>query len=52
MGTGRIAGVITSREVLLHGPSIVWLFGARTWLRCLRALLRKQPTTFLELVFA
>jgi len=52
VGTSTIAGVITSREVLLHGPSIVWAFGVRTYLRCLGALLRKEPTTFLALVFA
>jgi hypothetical protein len=52
MGTSTIAGVITSREVLLHGPAIVWHFGVRAYLRCLRALATRRQTTFLALVFA
>jgi hypothetical protein len=46
-----IAGVITGREVLLCAPAIISGFGARTWLRCLLALGRRRPTTFLALVF-
>ena len=51
MGTGAIAGVVTGREVLLHAPTIIRHFGANTWLRCLVALGRRRPTTFLALVF-
>ena len=51
MGTNAIAGVVTGREVLLHAPTIISSFGTRTWLRCIFALTRQQPTTFLALVF-
>jgi hypothetical protein len=44
-------GVITRREVLTHSLTIVRLFGARTYLRCLRAAFSARPTTFLETVF-
>jgi len=46
-----IAGVVTTKDVLLHSPSIVNDFGLRTWLNCCRALLRRRRTTFLELVW-
>lgn len=52
MGTSTIAGVITGKEVLVHAPAIIWNFGLATYLRCLRALAAKRPTTFLALVFA
>ena len=41
-------GVITSRDVLKN-PLLIWReFGPRCLLRCLRAMLRSRPTTFLE----
>ncbi len=40
-------GLITGRDVLVHAFTIVRLFGARAWLRCLRAALGRRPTTFL-----
>jgi len=45
-------GVITDREVLRHGFTIVRLWGLRTYLRCLRATLSRRPTTFLAVVHA
>ncbi len=46
-----IAGVVTTKDVLLHSPTIVAGFGLRTWLNCCRALLAGRRTTFLELVW-
>lgn len=43
-------GTITSREVLLHWLSIVRLWGARCYLRCLRAVVSRRPSTFLAVV--
>ena len=45
-----VRGVITSRHVILHAPAIVSGFGMKVWLRCCKALLRGQRTTFLECV--
>ncbi len=44
-------GVITRREVLIHTVTIVRLFGARVYWRCLRAAFGSAPTTFLKVVF-
>ena len=46
-----IAGVVTTRHVLLHSATIVHDFGLRLWLNCCRAVLTNQRTTFLELVW-
>ena len=46
-----IAGVITTKDVLWHSPTIVQDFGLRTWLNCCKALLLKRRTTFLELIW-
>jgi hypothetical protein len=51
VSTSAIQGVVTGREVLLHAPTIISSFGPRTYLRCLVALGRRRPTTFLALVF-
>jgi hypothetical protein len=45
-------GVITGRDVLLNAPTIVREFGARTYARCIVALLLRRRTTFLDCVFA
>jgi hypothetical protein len=45
-------GVITGRDVFRHSFMIVRLFGARCYLRCLRASLSSRPSTFLEVVYA
>jgi hypothetical protein len=45
-------GVITSKEVLTHLPTIWRAYGSRCVLRCLGAVLTAKPTTFLDVVFA
>jgi hypothetical protein len=47
-----ICGVITTRDVLRHTATIVREFGAAAYLRCCLAILRREPTTFLNCVFA
>ena len=46
-----VAGVITTKHVLLHSTTIVQDFGLRIWLNCCKALLSNRRTTFLELVW-
>jgi hypothetical protein len=46
-----IAGVVTTKDVLLHSPTIVAGFGLRAWLNCCKAVLAGRRTTFLELVW-
>lgn len=43
-------GTITGREVIRHWLTIVRLWGARCYLRCLRAAVSPTPTTFLGTV--
>jgi hypothetical protein len=43
-------GVITGKDVLRHSFMIVKLWGVRPYLRCLRASLRRRPSTFLAVV--
>jgi hypothetical protein len=43
-------GTITSKEVLLHWLTIVRLWGARCYLRCLLAVVSRTPSTFLGVV--
>jgi hypothetical protein len=44
-------GVITGKQLLTNSLTIIRLFGPRTYLRCLRAALSGEPTTFLATVF-
>jgi hypothetical protein len=46
-----IQGVITTKDVLLHGRLIASEFGFAAWLRCCLALVSGGHTTFLEVVF-
>jgi hypothetical protein len=46
-----ICGVITTREVLRHGATIVREFGTAAYLRCCMAILLKKRTTFLNCVW-
>jgi hypothetical protein len=46
-----IAGVVTTKDVLLHSATIVQDFGLRAWLSCCKAILTNRRTTFLELVW-
>jgi hypothetical protein len=43
-------GVITGRDVLLNSVTIIRLWGPRRYLRCLRAALSRNPSTFLTIV--
>jgi hypothetical protein len=43
-------GTITGKEVLLHWLTIVRLWGARCYMRCLRATLGRSHSTFLGVV--
>jgi hypothetical protein len=45
-------GAITTREVLRHSGTILWLWGPGCYLRCLRAALSNRPSTFLEIACA
>jgi len=46
-----ILGLITTKDVLRHAPTIVREFGASTWLRCCLIILSRRPTTFLTCIF-
>ncbi len=43
-------GIITGRHVLTHPTVIIRGFGVGCYLRCIRAVLRRERTTFLELI--
>lgn len=45
-------GLITSKELVTHAVTIVRLWGLPTYLRCLRAVVSRRPTTFLAIVCA
>jgi hypothetical protein len=45
-------GVITSRDVFRHAFTIVHLWGPGFLARCLLALARHRPTTFLDVLCA
>jgi hypothetical protein len=47
---GVFNGVITTRDVLRHAPTIVREFGAAAYLRCCMAILLRRKTTFLNCV--
>jgi len=44
-----MGGIITGRDVLLHGFTILRLWGPRVYVRCLKALIRNDRTTFLAI---
>lgn len=43
-------GTITARDVVLHALTILRLWGPRCFVRCLRAALSRQPSTFLAVL--
>ena len=43
-------GVITRKDILINALTIVRLFGARAYWRCLCAAFSSAPSTFLEVV--
>jgi hypothetical protein len=46
-----VAGVITSKDVLLHTPSMIRAYGLRRYVTVLCAIVSRRKTTFLELVW-
>jgi hypothetical protein len=44
-------GIIDSKDVILHGPTILWQFGPGVLLRCIAALARNEHRTFLDVVY-
>ena len=46
-----VNGIIDSKDVILHGPTILWQFGPTVLLRCLAALARNERRTFLDVVY-
>jgi hypothetical protein len=46
-----MVGVITGKDVLKNSLTIVRLWGPRCYLRCLRAALSREPSTFLQVVW-
>jgi hypothetical protein len=46
-----ISGLITTRHIFQHGPTILREFGALAFLRCCAAVVLRRRTTFLALVF-
>jgi hypothetical protein len=47
-----IQGVVTSREVLRHPVLIISSFGLAVYVRCCKAILLRERTTFLRCAFA
>lgn len=47
---GIVRGTITGKDVLLHSVTILRLWGPAVYLRCLRAMWRRKPCTFLGVV--
>jgi hypothetical protein len=43
-------GIITSKDLILHWLTIIRLWGARCYLRCLRAVASRSPSTFLGVI--
>jgi hypothetical protein len=47
-----VKGAITGGDVLVHPLTILRLWGPGVYVRCLRAVMSRQPCTFLALVHA
>ncbi len=45
-------GTITGRDVIRHSLTILRYWGPGCYLRCLRAAVSKQPSTFLSVLYA
>jgi hypothetical protein len=50
MQEAAMRGLITGRDVLLHPFAIIRGWGARSYLRTLRAVFSGRPTTFLSII--
>ncbi len=40
-------GTITGKDVIIHSLTILRLWGPGVYIRCLRAVMRREPCTFL-----
>jgi hypothetical protein len=47
-----VQGTITGRDVIRHSLTILRFWGPSCYLRCLRAAVSKQPSTFLSVLYA
>ena len=45
-------GTITGRDVILHSFAILRYWGPGCYLRCLRAAMSRQPSTFLAVLYS
>ncbi len=45
-----VQGTITSKDVLIHSFTILRLWGPGVYLRCIRAIARREPCTFLGIL--
>lgn len=47
-----VQGTITGKDVLVHSLTILRLWGPGVYIRCLRAIVSRRPSTFLSVVAA
>lgn len=47
---GGVQGTITSRDVFIHSFTILRLWGPGFYLRCVKAIARRRPCTFLDVL--
>ncbi len=45
-----VQGTITGKDVLVHSLTILRLWGPGVYIRCLRAVVRREPCTFLGVI--
>jgi hypothetical protein len=46
-----VRGAITAQDVLLHSFTILRFWGPSAYFRCIRAMISRRPTTFLEALY-
>lgn len=49
---GFVRGTITGKDVIIHSLTILRLWGPGVYIRCLRAVMRRKPCTFLGVISA
>jgi hypothetical protein len=47
-----VRGTITGKDVIIHSLTILRLWGPSVYIRCLRAVVRREPCTFLGVISA
>lgn len=45
-----VRGTITGKDVIIHSLMILRLWGPSVYIRCLRAVVRREPCTFLGVI--